>query len=127
MPTHGLGVEHVVERRDRQAVGRGLVERIGALAQRLLREPAAVALLRQVERGDDRGAALGVELAHLLDLVVEGGHLSTSPITGSSEAATAMRSATAASRRQVAVAWRAAKLGARNFTRQGFGPPSETR
>jgi hypothetical protein len=48
-------------------------------------------------------------------------------MTGSSDAATAIRSAIAVPRTHVAVACRAARLGARNFTRHGFGPPSETR
>jgi hypothetical protein len=44
----------------------------------------------------------------------------------SSEPTIAIRSATSASDMQVAVAASATKLGARNLTRQGFGPPSET-
>ena len=51
---------------------------------------------------------------------------STSPMTPSSDPTIAMRSATAASCMQVAVASSATKLGARNLTRQGRGPPSET-
>ena len=38
----------------------------------------------------------------------------------------AIRSATSAFVMQVAVASSATKDGARNFTRHGFGPPSET-
>ncbi len=117
-----LGMEHVVEGRDGEAVGRRHVERVGDLAERLLREPAAVALLRQAQRRDDGRARLRIGLLDLLDLVVERRrHRSTSPMTGSSDAATATRSATAVSRTQVAVAWSAAKLGARNFTRHGLG------
>ena len=104
------------------------LERVGCLAERLLGEPAAVSLLRELERGQHGGERVGIPLPDRLHLVVEAGaHRSTSPITGSSDAATATRSATAASRTHVAVAWSAAKLGARNLTRHGFGPPSETR
>ena len=47
-------------------------------------------------------------------------------MTPSSEPTIAIMSAIAASVMQVAVACRATKLGARNYTRQGFEPPSET-
>jgi hypothetical protein len=47
-------------------------------------------------------------------------------MTESSEPTIAIRSATSASRMQVAVASSATKDGARNLTRQGFAPPSET-
>src|SRR5918994_2255226 len=46
VPTDGLQLEHVVEARDRLAVGRCVPERLAHLAKRLGREPAAVALLR---------------------------------------------------------------------------------
>ena len=73
----------------------------------------------------------GIERPDLLDLVVQrrllGAHRSTSPITASREPTTAIRSATAASVTQAAVACSAANEGARNLTRHGFGPPSETR
>ena len=49
------------------------------------------------------------------------------PMTASSEPTIAIRSATAASVMQAAVACNAANEGARNLTRHGFGPPSETR
>ena len=47
-------------------------------------------------------------------------------MTPSSEPTIAIMSAIAASVMQVAVACSATKLGARNLTRHGFGPPSET-
>jgi hypothetical protein len=47
-------------------------------------------------------------------------------MTPSREPTIAIMSATAAFFMHVAVACRAAKLGARNLTRHGFGPPSET-
>ena len=122
----GLEPEHVVERRDREAVGGRQVERVGDVAERLLGEPAAVALLRELERRHHRRQALGVARPDLLDLVVERAHRSTSPMTPSSEPTIAIMSAIAASVMQVAVACSATKLGARNLTRQGFGPPSET-
>ena len=55
VPADGLEVEHVVERRDRLAVRRRQVERVGHLAERLRREPA-VALLREPERRQHRRA-----------------------------------------------------------------------
>jgi len=47
-------------------------------------------------------------------------------MTPSSDPTTATMSATRVSWTHVAVAWSAANDGARNFTRHGFGPPSET-
>jgi hypothetical protein len=47
-------------------------------------------------------------------------------MTVSSEPTIAIRSATSASDMHVAVASSATKLGARNFTRHGLGPPSDT-
>ena len=55
----GLEVEHVVEGRDRQAVGGRVVERVGDLRERLRRQPA-VALLRHPERWQHRRAAIRV-------------------------------------------------------------------
>src|SRR5262249_23310619 len=123
-----LEPELVVERRDREAVGRCDVEGLRNLAQRVRRKPAAMLFLCEPEGRHDRRAPLGIELAELLDAVVERrAHLSASPITGSSEPAAAIRSAISCSCTTVAVACSAAKLGARNFTRHGRGPPSETR
>ena len=130
VPADGLQVEHVVEARDRLAVRRRQLERLADLAEGLGREPAAVLLLREPERGQDGRAALRVLRRDLLDPVVRvagGGHRSTSPMTVSSEPTIAIRSATSASLMHVAVASRATNDGARNFTRHGFGPPSETR
>ena len=72
-------------------------------------------------------SALGMS-AELLHPVVELGrrHRSVSPITASSEPTIAIRSATSPSCIQVAVASSAANDGARNLTRHGRGPPSET-
>ena len=47
-------------------------------------------------------------------------------MTESSEPTIAIRSAMSAFVMQVAVASRGSSDGARNFTRHGFGPPSET-
>src|ERR671919_761179 len=120
VPADGLEVVHVVEGGDRLAVGGRLVHGVRDLAQRLGREPAPVLLLREPERVHDRRALVRVAPLELLHSVVESrAHRSASPMTGSSEAATAMRSATSPPRTTVAVACSAAKLGARNFTRQG--------
>src|SRR5438445_1568904 len=119
----GFEVEHVVEARDRHAVRRRQVERVGDLLERLARQPA-VALLRDPQRGQYRGARFRVlpgDLANFLD------HRSVSPITASSEPTIATRSAMSASCMHVAVASSAANEGARKCTRHGFGPPSETR
>ena len=61
----------------------------------------------------------------LADFVGEG-QRSTSPITVSSEPTIAIMSAISASVMHVAVASSATNDGARNLTRHGFGPPSET-
>ena len=83
-------------------------------------------LLREPQRREDGRALLRVLRLDLLHLVVEGRHRSTSPMTVSSEPTIAIRSATSASDMQVAVASSATNDGARNLTRHGFGPPSET-
>src|SRR5438067_5583448 len=84
VPADRAQVEHVVEGRDRLAVRRREIERLADLLEGLRREPAAVALLRKPERGQDRRARLRILLGHTLDLVRErpGRHQrSTSPIT----------------------------------------------
>src|SRR4051794_16591988 len=127
VPPDGRQVEHVVEGRDRLAVGRGQAERGAALLQRVGRQPAAVRLLGEPQRRDRRRARVGEPRAELAYLCRElRAHRSTSPMTVSSEPTIAIRSATSASDMQVAVASRATKLGARNLTRHGFGPPFET-
>ena len=96
----GLEVEHVVERRDRMAVGGRQLERVGDLADRLGREPA-VLLLREPQRRDRRRArALGEAVAQRPAIRVEErrAHRSTSPMTVSSEPTIAIMSATSASR-----------------------------
>ena len=72
--------------------------------------------------------SVGVQRPQLLHPLVElgRGHRSVSPITESSEPTIAIRSATSASCMQVAVASSATNDGARNLTRHGRGPPSET-
>ena len=107
------------------AVGGRQVERVGDLAQRLRRQPAML-LLGEAERGQGRRLrAFRIAGPNLLDGVVEG-YRSTSPITVSSEPTIAIMSAIKASCMQVAVASSATNDGARNLTRHGFGPPSET-
>ena len=71
-------------------------------------------------------APSGYSVLHLLDLVVQLGHRSVSPMTASSEPTMAIRSATSESCMHVAVASSATNDGARKCTRHGFGPPSET-
>src|ERR671910_1618586 len=97
MPADGLQVVHVVERRDRHAVGGRLLERLRDLTEGRGREPS-VALLREPQRRQGRRARDGVAGADRLDLVVERllgrAHLSTSPITASREPTIAIRSAT---------------------------------
>ena len=100
-------------------------ERVRALAQSLGGQ-VAVALLRETQRRQGRGAPVRVLRLDLLDLVVVGAHRSTSPMTVSSEPTIAIMSAISALLIVVAVAWSATKDGARNLTRHGFGPPSET-
>src|SRR5918999_615422 len=128
MPPNRGQVVHVVERRDRLDVGRRELHSVRDLAERLGRQPPVVPLLREMKRVHDRRAAVGVELPELLHPLVElgGGHRSVSPITESSEPTIAIRSAISASLMQVAVASSATNDGARNLTRHGRGPPSET-
>src|SRR5437588_2521026 len=123
VPAHRLQVEHVVEGRDRLAVRGREVERLAHFLEGLRREPTAVPLLRDPERGQDRRARHRVLLRHAADLV---DHRSTSPMTVSSEPTMAIRSATSAFDMHVAVASSATKDVPRNFTRHGRGPPSET-
>src|SRR5205809_3614247 len=125
VPADRREVEHVVEGRDRLAECGCRAERLCALAQRLRRE-VAVLLLREPQRRQRRRAPMRILRLHLLHLVLKGAHLSTSPMTVSSEPTIAIMSATSASRMHVAVASSATNDGARNFTRHGFGPPSET-
>src|SRR5438270_6802547 len=88
VPAHRLQVEHVVEGRDRLAVRRREVERLADLAEGLGREPAAVPILRDPERRQDRRPRLRVLRPHLPGLV---DRRSTSPITVSSEPTMAIR------------------------------------
>src|SRR5947207_3014157 len=123
VPAHRLQVEHVVEGRDRLAVGGRELQSLADLLERLRRQPASVPLLRDPQRGQDRRARDRVLRGDLADLV---DHRSTSPMTVSSEPTMAIRSATSAFDVQVAVASSATNDVPRNFTRHGFGPPSET-
>ena len=126
-PPDGLEVVLVVEGRDREAVGGRELERVGDLADRVGREPAAVVLLREPQRGHDRRQRVGYCLRSFCDLRAD----------GSSVGVSHDRVERAADRDEVgdrgspctivAVACSAAKLGARNFTRHGRAPPSETR
>src|SRR5262249_61253282 len=65
----GLELEQVVEGRDRHAVRGREVERLAALLERLAREPAAVALLRDAERGEHRRLRRRIFLRDLANLV----------------------------------------------------------
>src|SRR6266540_2284540 len=125
VPPDRLQVVHVVERRDRLAVRGRQVECVRNLAQRLRRQPA-IALLRQTQRRHHGRARLRVALPHRLNLVEQLCHRSTSPIRVSSDPTIAIMSAIKESRRHVAVASSATNDGARNSTRHGLGPPSET-
>src|SRR5512133_239653 len=127
VPPDGGKVEHVVEGRDRLAVPGRQAERGADLLERLGRQPAAVRLLGDPQRRQNRRARFRELLPQLANLRRQfRAHRSTSPMSVSSEPTIAIRSATSASDMQVAVASSATKLGARNLTRQGFGPPSET-
>jgi hypothetical protein len=117
VPPDGLEMEHVVERRDRLAVGRRQVENLRDLLQRLRREPPAL-LLRESKRRERQRPAVRVAMRDRLDLrrqVAWAGwcHRSTSPITVS-DPTIAIMSATSDSCTQVAVAWSATNDGARN-------------
>ena len=128
VPSDGLEVEHVVEGRDRLAVRGREVERVGDLAEASGEsQPSRSCASRSA--GSTAELAVGVLGRDLLHLRVELGvaHRSTSPMTASSEPTIAIRSATSASRMQVAVASSATKDGARKCTRHGLAPPSETR
>src|SRR4051812_17023716 len=125
VPADGRQVEHVVEGRDCLAIRGGRAERVADLLERLGRQPAAVLFLREAQRRQDRRARVGILRGDLANLAGKA-HRSTSPMTVSSEPTIAIRSATSASDMQVAVASSATKLGARNLTRHGFGPPFET-
>src|SRR5207253_2395352 len=131
VPADGLEVVHVIEAGDRLAVRGRQVERLGNLAQRLGRQPP-LRLLGKPECRHDRRPAIGIERRDPLHLPPEmrsifgGSQRSTSPITVSSEPTIAIMSAIKDSRMHVAVASSATNEGARNFTRHGRGPPSET-
>ena len=120
----GVEVELVVERRDRLDVRGRLLEGVGHLAQHVGRQPAVLGLRQAQRRQDGRLRVRRVLRPLLLDRLVQA-HRSTSPITPSSEPTIAIMSAISASVMQVAVACSATNDGARNFTRHGFGPPSE--
>src|SRR2546423_2034490 len=101
VPAHRLQVEHVVEGRDRLAVRGRQIQSLPDLLEGLGRKPAAVPLLRDPQRRQDRRARDGVLRGHLPDLV---DHRSTSPMTVSREPTIAIRSATSAFDVHVAVA-----------------------
>ena len=118
----GLEEEHVVERRDRLAEGRRVVDRIGHGLERLGREPA-VRLLREPQRRQDRGPAARVLRDLRLDGVVQRGvgrHRSQSPMFGSSEARIAIRSAISTPFVSDATDCSIARLAERKCTRHGL-------
>src|SRR5712691_12629997 len=125
VPAGGCEVQHFVEGRNGFAESRRRAERLGAFAQRLRRE-VAVLLLRESQRRQRGRAPVRILRLDRLHLFVVGAHRSTSPMTVSSEPTIAIMSATSACRIHVAVASSATNDGARNFTRHGFGPPSDT-
>src|SRR6266576_834815 len=127
-PTDGLQMEHVIEGRDAFAVRRRQIQSLRDLLERLRRQPAAVPLLCDPQRRHYRRARLRILLGDHAHHVREcpRHQRSTSPINVSSEPTIAIRSAMYAPCTVVAVAARAANDGARNFTRHGRGPPSET-
>src|SRR6202035_3592033 len=84
VPADRLEVVHVVEGRDRVAVGGRQVEGVRGFADRLWREPAVLLLRESQRRQGRRARAFRVARPYVLDLVVEA-HRSTSPITESSE------------------------------------------
>ena len=90
-------LELVVERRDRLAVRRRQLERVGDLAQHVRREPAVLLLRKPQRRQDGRARVRRI----LRPLRLDGGrgvcHRSTSPITVSSEPTIAIMSAISAS------------------------------
>jgi hypothetical protein len=125
VPPRRRELQHVVERGDGLAECGRRAESVCAFAQRLLRQ-IAVLLLRKPQRRQCCGAPVRILRLDLLYVFVVGAHRSTSPMTVSSEPTIAIMSATSAWRMHVAVASSATNDGARNFTRHGFGPPSDT-
>src|ERR1700693_4302307 len=117
-------VVHVIEGRNRLDVSRCEVERVGDLPERLRRQPP-VLLLRQPQAVHHSRPGVWIGRGRLANLVAKS-HRSTSPITVSRDPTIAIMSAISASVMHVAVASSATKEGARNFTRHGFGPPSDT-
>src|SRR5205814_10733670 len=123
VPPYRLQLEHVVEGRDRLAVGGREIQSRADLLERLGGQPAAVPLLRDPQRREDRRPRHRVLRRDRANLVDQRSH---SPITVSSDPTMAIMSATRAFRMQVAVASSATNDVPRNFTRHGRGPPSET-
>ena len=138
-----LEVELVVERRDCVAVGRRQLERVGDLAERIGREPAVLLLCEAERRQHGRGRAIRVELAYGLDVVVQThvpdvplwvrcavravrvtGRPRPSPCRASRRSRSCRRSARRSCTSRSPAS--ATNDGARNLTRHGFGPPSET-
>ncbi len=135
---HRLGVQHVVERRRPQHLGRGQIEQGGDVDHDLGRQPTLL-FLGQMAQGYERRPRLGIEGDQLpgagggsTSQMGEGGsrsplgagagyrggvggaaHRSTSPITGSTEEHTDTASANRPPRIITGRAWRFTKLGPR--------------
>ena len=126
----GLEVEHVVERRDRLAVG----GRQRRARRRPRGSPRAAASRAAPARGAAPAAPPSASPRRIavarsrLDRVVERAAVTGRPRPSRCRASRRSRSCrrSSASVMQVAVACSATNDGARNLTRHGFGPPSET-
>jgi len=101
------------------------VQRVRDLRYRTRRQVPVLLLREPKRRQHSRARPLGVARTHFLNGLVQA-QRSTSPITESSEPTMAIMSATYALLMHVAVASSATNDGARNFTRHGLDPPSDT-
>src|SRR5690606_4411798 len=130
VPPRGVELEHLVEARRAEHLGRGAADELRDVLHRVLGE-VAVLLLREVAERDQRGARPGVPGDDLLGecdvRVGEPAHRSTSPMIGSTEEMIATVSARNESFIMWGRVWRFTKLGPRMCIRWGLDVPSETR
>src|SRR5690606_11900641 len=124
-------LEHLVEARRPDDLGRCHLAQLGDVGHGVVRDPA-VLLLRQVQQRDQGRLLHRVAGEDLLGapqvLRAEAGHQrSTSPMIGSTEEMTATASAMSPPCMRCGSVWRFTKLGPRMCIRYGLELPSETR